>query len=140
LMNLNAEPAAIRKAYDQQMQLQKALVIPTGVDLVKQWFEGVSYVHVVAQNDGVIKKISPITKLLIFNIKQSFWIGSTNDDSPGIEHTMWFPPDFGESDIARRAGLFPGRYYHKGDDVVKMCARAGDHLFVDRVSYNFRGV
>ena len=90
-----------------------------------------------AQNDGVIKKVSPVTKLLIFNIKQSFWIGSTNDDSLGVEHTMWFPPDFGESDIVHRAGLFPGRFYHQGDDVVKLCARTGDHLFVDRLTYNF---
>ncbi len=138
LMNLNAEQAVVRKAYDQQLQLQKAMVIPTGLEMVKQWFEGVSYVHVVAQNDGVVKKISPITKFLIFNIKQSFWIGSTNDDSAGIEHTMWLPPDFGESDIARRAGLFPGKFYHKGEDVVKLCARAGDHLFVDRLTFNFR--
>ena len=138
LMNLNAEPATVRKAYEQQMAAQKALVIPTGLEMVKQWFEGVSYVHVVAQNDGVIKKVSPITKLLIFNIKQSFWIGSTNDDSLGQEYTMWFPPDYGESDIARRGGLFPGKFYHKGEDVVKMCARAGDHLFVDRLTFNFR--
>jgi len=138
LMNMNADPANIHKVFEQQMQAERAMVIPTGMERVKQWFQGISYVHVTAQNDGVIKKISPITKLLIFSIKQSFWIGSTNDDSPGIEHTMWFPPDFGESDIARRAGLFPGRYYHQGDDVVKLCARAGDHLFVDRMTFNFR--
>src|ERR1019366_3139806 len=43
LMNLNAERPVIQKAYDQQMQLQKSMVIPTGLELVKQWFEGVSY-------------------------------------------------------------------------------------------------
>jgi signal peptidase I len=138
LLNLNAEQATVHKAYEQQMQLQKAMLIPTDLERVKQWFEGVSYVHVVAQNDGVIKRVSPVTKLLIFNIKQSFWIGGTNDDSPGIEYTMWFPPDFGESRLELRAGLFPGRYYHKGDDVVKLRARAGDHLFVDRLTFNFR--
>ena len=137
LMILNAEPAAVRKAFDQQLQAQKSMAIPTGWERVKQWFEGASYVHVVAQNDGVIKKVSPVTKLLIFNIKQSFWIGSTNDDSLGVEHTMWFPPDFGESDIVHRGGLFPGRFYHQGDDVVKLCVRAGDHLFVDRLTFNF---
>ena len=138
LMNMNAEAPAVRKAYDQQMQLRKELVIPTGLESVKQWFAGASYVHVVAQNDGVIKRISPIRKFLIFNIKQSFWIGSTNDDASDVEYTMWFPPDFGESDIARRAGLFPGKYYHQGEEVVKLCARAGDHLFVDRLTFNFR--
>jgi len=138
LMNLNADTAAINKAYEQQMQIQKTMPIPTGMELVKQWFEGISYVHVIAQNDGVIKKIGPLQKFLIFNLKQSFWIGSTNDDSLGMEYTMWFPPDFGESDIRHRAGLFPGRYYHKGEDVIKFAAHAGDHLFVDRITYNFR--
>lgn len=138
LLNLNAEQATVHKAYEQQLQAQKAIVVPTGWDRVKEWFEGFSYVQVVAKNDGVIKRISPVTKLLIFNIQQSFWIGSTNDDAHDVEYKLWFPPDFGESDIARRGGLFPGKFYHTGDDVVKMRVQAGDHLFVDRLTFNFR--
>jgi signal peptidase I len=122
----------------------KTFQIPTGLERVKEWFEGATYVHVVAQSDGVIKQISPMRKFLIFNIKQSLWIGSTNDASPGVEHTIWFPPDYGESPVRgmdpflSRAQLRPGHFYHKGDDVIKICVRAGDHLFVDRLSYNFR--
>jgi signal peptidase I len=138
LKRLSAEPPAINKAYAQQLQAQKAIVIPTGWDRVKEWFEGISYVHVVAQNDGVVKQVGPLTKFLIFNIRQSFWIGGTNDDSPGTEYTMWFPPDLGESDIVRRGGLFPGQFYRTGEDVVKMRVQAGDHLFVDRMTFNFR--
>src|SRR2546423_1929274 len=37
-----------------------------------------------------------------------------------------------------RADLHPCRYYHKGEEIVKLQVRAGDHLFVDRVTYNFR--
>jgi len=104
--------------------------IPTGWERVKQWFEGISYVHVVAQNDGPIDSISPMTRLLIFNLKQSFSIG-------GAEQVIWFPPDFGEQSLAARAGLDPGHIYHKGDDVIKIQTCAGDHLFVDRLTYNF---
>jgi signal peptidase I len=108
---------------------------PTGWEAVKQWFEGVSYEHVVAQNDGAIDAISPMTRFLIFNIKQSLSIN-------GVEHVMWFPPDYGEAPsgmdpMAYRSGLNPQRVYHKGDDVVKLRVNAGDHLFVDRLSYNF---
>ncbi len=108
---------------------------PTGLEAVKQWFEGVSYLHVVAQNDGTIDAISPMTRFLIFNIKQSLSVN-------GVEHVMWFPPDYGEAPsgmdpMAYRAGLNPQRVYHKGDDVVKLQVNAGDHLFVDRLSYNF---
>ena len=105
--------------------------IPTGWERVKEWFEGISYVHVVAQNDGPIDSISPMSRILIFNLKQSFSIG-------GVEHVIWFPPDFGEQSLAARAGLDPGHIYHKGDDVIKIRTCAGDHLFVDRLSYNFR--
>ena len=30
------------------------------------------------------------------------------------------------------------RVFHKGDDVIKLRVQAGDHLFVDRLTYNFR--
>jgi signal peptidase I len=111
--------------------------IPTGWERVKEWFEGISYVHVVALADGEIEKISPMRRFLIFNIKQSLWIG-------GVEHVMWFPPDYGESPYAGadpfpyRARLEQGRVYHKGDDVANLRVAAGDHLFVDRLTYNFR--
>jgi signal peptidase I len=127
----------IRAGYDgkadmvKQLELQKNLVIPTGWARVVDWIHGNSYVHVVAKADGVIDQISPMRKFLIFNIKQSFWIA-------GVEHVMWFPPDYGEQDLVRRAGLVPGHNYHKGDDVVKLEVDAGDHLFVDRLTYNFR--
>jgi signal peptidase I len=56
----------------------------------------------------------------------------------GEWHTLWFPPDCGEEPMNFRAGLEPGRTFHKGEDVIKLRVRAGDHLFVDRLTYNFR--
>jgi signal peptidase I len=131
LMGAGADPARIRAAAVQPMQRQQDMVIPTGWQRVKEWFQGATYLHVTAEADGEIERFSPMRRFLIFNLKQSFWIG-------GVEHTMWFPPDYGESDLVRRAGLFQGRVYHKGDDVVKLSMRAGDHLFVDRLTFNFR--
>jgi len=117
----------------------KDFQMPTGLERVKEWFEGISYVHVVAQADGRIDSVSPMRKFLIFNIKQSLMIG-------GVEQTMWFPPDYGESQISGmdpfifRSRLFehPDHVYHKGEDVVNLRVNAGDHLFVDRLTYNFR--
>ena len=114
----------------------KSFQIPTGWARVKDWLHGTSYVHVVAQTDGTVDQISPMRKFLIFNIKQSLWIN-------GVEHTMWFPPDYGEGPPGKdpfvyRAQLNASHVYHKGDDVVKLQVNAGDHLFVDRLTYNFR--
>ena len=115
----------------EQWKARDAIQIPTGWAAVKDWFKGNSYIHVVAQADGVVDAISPPTKFLIFNIKQSLSIG-------GVEHTIWFPPDLGEQSLAKRAGIDPNFVYHKGQDVIKMKVSAGDHLFVDRMSFNFR--
>jgi signal peptidase I len=126
--------------------------IPSGLARVKEWFEGNTYVHVIAQADGKIDSISPVQKFLIFNLYQTFTIA-------GVKHTMWFPPDFGETQklpdgsvldpFKLRARLYStsGMYapdggftdhdYKKGEDVVKLKMSAGDHLFVDRLTYNF---
>ena len=108
--------------------------IPTGMERVKQWFGGVSYVHVVAKNDGPLDWVQPPLRLLIFNIKQSLSIG-------GKTHTIWFPPDYGappQGTLEARANLQLGQNYRAGEDVVRLKTIAGDHLFVDRITYNFR--
>jgi len=110
--------------------------IPTGWERVKEWFQGVSYVHVVAPEDGVFQGTTPMLHLAIFNILQKIVIG-------GQEVTMWFPPDYGEGPegmevLEYRASLERGHYYHKGEDVIRLRVCAGDHLFVDRITYNFR--
>ena len=120
-----------RSDFQEQMAVQKSLAIPAGWQRVKEWFQGTSYVHILAKADGTIESVSPLHKFLIFNLWQTFAIG-------GVTHTILFPPDYGESDLQHRAGLLPGRVFHKGEDVIKMKASAGDHLFVDRLSYNFR--
>ncbi|MGA2787167.1 MAG: S26 family signal peptidase, partial [Verrucomicrobiota bacterium] len=33
--------------------------IPTGWERVREWFEGISYVHIVAQNDGELQAVEP---------------------------------------------------------------------------------
>jgi len=137
-------------------------VIPTGWERVKEWFQGTSYIHVVAAADGrleplfphnvfpsgMVQVVEPPKKFLIFNIRQSFTLG-------GVRQTFWFPPDLGEAPMEYRTdprtaaeagygtlpgytGLDPDHVYHKGEDVIKLRLSAGDHLFVDRVSYNFR--
>ena len=50
---------------------------------------------------------------------------------------MWFPPDYGGQTLEQRAGLRKGHFYHQGEAIVKLLVNAGDHLFVDRLTYNF---
>jgi signal peptidase I len=125
----------------ENLMENKSFKIPTGWERIKEWFGGISYVHIVAPTDGTLDGVSSMRKFLIFNIRQTISIG-------GVSQTIWFPPDFGESPtdmngntidpLLYRARLEVGRFYHKGDDVVKLKVCTGDHLFVDRLTYNFR--
>jgi signal peptidase I len=108
--------------------------IPTGLTRIRQWFEGVSYIHVVAEGDGSVEQVERPFRILIFNIWQKLVVG-------GKTYMIWFPPDYGAppaGTLEARAGLMPDQIYHKGDDIVKLRVKAGDHLFVDRMTYNFR--
>ena len=91
------------------------------------WFNGVQYFHVVAKASGTLS-YEPPSKLVLFNRSQNYRINGA-PQSP-----LWFPPD----DLFQRGGRFPGSEVRAGEDIVKMRVITGDHLFVDRVTYNFR--
>jgi signal peptidase I len=120
------------RGFDPTMETRReSLVIPTGWQRVREWFEGVSYLHVVAEEDGELKAVVPPTRFLIFNLWQTLAVGNRT-------YTIWFPPDYGQPRLQDRAGLRYGQFFHKGDDILRLKVSAGDHLFVDRVTYNFR--
>src|SRR3954465_831659 len=100
------------------------------------WTSGISHTHVVAKADGALETDSVQAtpkKFLLFNLKQSFRAG-------GQSYTVWFPPE----DMLLRAGLMDRwghlnpREFKAGEDIIKLRVVSGDHLFVDRMTYNFR--
>jgi signal peptidase I len=95
------------------------------VRFVRYWFTGVSYVHIVAQADGQLLRAFPPQKFLIFNLRQRFVVGNQT-------YTL-----------LRRVGLVSqgaptSHFFRKGEDIIKAKIISGDHLFVDRLTYNFR--
>jgi len=130
-----SDQARIQAEVAEQRKLQAALEIPTGWERVRQWFAGDSYVLFVADVDGQMERINPPVGIgragSIFKLYQKFVFA-------GKTHTLWFPPDMGGSDLGSRAGVQPDHRYKRGEVVIKMRARSGDHLFVDRLTYNFR--
>jgi signal peptidase I len=93
------------------------------------WFTGVSYDHIVAKADGELKIDDDVPKkFLLFNLKQTFHVGNES-------YTVRFPTD----KFLKDSGLLDGpRRFKKGDTIVKLKSYSGDHLFVDRLTYNFR--
>jgi signal peptidase I len=128
---------------------------PTGFGRVKDWFAGGSYLTFKAGEDGTFDGVSRPLRLLIFNIKQTIWFA-------GKPHTLWFvpdtgggaplqlnllqtiaatfqdlPPDSQGSDLERLMSVRRGTSFRKGDEVLNMKIISGDHLFIDRFTYNF---
>lgn len=105
---------------------------PTGFEaFVDSWFRGVTYHHVVCEEDGELRQVDPPKTVFPLVKKQSFQVGERT-------YTVWFPPDQLFGGNAHRSGLFPGQQFRKGEDIIKLKVISGDHLFVDRLTYNFR--
>jgi signal peptidase I len=63
----------------------------------------------------------------LFFKKQRFAVGNE-------QFTMWSPPD----QLFNRAGLHDGMQIPPNTTFIKLKVSSGDHLFVNRVTYNFR--
>lgn len=90
-------------------------------------WHGIAYHHIVAETDGELIEISPPKRVLPLVKKQDIRVGART-------YTIWFPPD----DIERRIALRSGQFFREGEDIIKLKVISGDHLLVDRFTYNFR--
>jgi len=123
---------------------QTDLKIPGRVErFFDYWIHGFSYVNEVAPEDGALEAWSAPVKVLLFNLKQNYLFN-------GKSHTIWFPADnlFERARYRAGGGGRIERYnpvtremetpsFHRDDDILRLKVIAGDHLLVDRVSYNF---
>jgi signal peptidase I len=95
--------------------------------LYEYWVHGVSYKHLVAPEDGSITGLEQPRVVLPFVKKQRILFNNR-------PLTVWFPPET----LERDAQLYPGMRFRRGEDIFKLKVVAGDHLLVDRFTYNFR--
>jgi signal peptidase I len=119
---------------DEDMRDRTDFKMPNFFTRVKDyWVWGVKYEEFIAPEDGVFEGAEP-PKPIIKWFKQDFRFA-------GKSHRIWFPSDslFGsEEHQAPRSGISPGTPFKKGEVVFRTKVIAGDHLLVDRISYNFR--
>jgi signal peptidase I len=94
---------------------------------------GVIYHQIIAQADGEVLRVAPLEHFMRFINKQTILVQYVG--GPEVPVTVWFAPDEG---FERRAGVEPGYQFHKGEPFIRFKETTGDHLFVDRVTYNFR--
>jgi signal peptidase I len=109
--------------------------IPNFLGRVKDyWVWGIQYNYFVAPEDGEFEKASEVQTIFPFVKRQSFRFA-------GKPYSIMFPGDglFGSSETGHgnRAVVRSG-VIKKGEYVFAMKIIAGDHLLVDRFTYNFR--
>lgn len=97
--------------------------------------KGVSYYQITAPADLEITGWQEKPTLFIPFVKRQNLL-TTAGPIP-----VWFPPD----DFPRQLGLFDEakrvikkRAFRKGEEIARARVVTGDHLFVERISYNFR--
>jgi signal peptidase I len=122
----------------ENLNNEPGLEIPGFFTRVKEYcLHGVFYHSLVAADNGEILDIPAKTPPLFGMInRQPIVLRYTGPRGERTEtHTLWFSP---EDRFETYAGIHAGQTFSKGDSIVKLKTIEGDHLFVDRVTYNFR--
>jgi signal peptidase I len=102
-------------------------------------YNGTIWHEFIAPEDGEVVHVGPLEHALRFINKQTIWVQYRGQDRQ-VPFTIWCGPE-NQDRFGRLTGLDNGliRFaFNKGEPIVRFKEVTGDHLFVDRVTYNFR--
>ena len=98
---------------------------------------GTIYHEFIAPQDGEIERLGPLDHSLRIINRQTLWVQYAGS-SQEVPLTFWFGPDdpknLYDAGLARQ---YPTPF-RKGEPIIRFKETTGDHLFVDRFTYNFR--
>jgi signal peptidase I len=96
---------------------------------------GTIYHRIIAPEDGQVEldRVGPVQHTFFIN-RQTLWV-RYNGQYEDVPITVWFGPD---DHLEHWAGLDAQPAFRKGEPIVCFKETTGDHLFVDRFTYNFR--
>jgi signal peptidase I len=105
--------------------------------LVRFWdviYDGIIYHEIIATGEVTGVRVGPLEHLFRFINKQTIWVQYRGREGL-VPYTIWCGPD---DHLEQAAGLDARFVCSKGEPIVRFEETTGDHLFVDRVTYNFR--
>jgi len=110
-----------------------------GMRVYEAFVHGAFYHDIKAEADGTLVDFSPLKGFGI-NLRK-IYVQYVGQSAPTTIN-LWFAPDEDPSrpddNFKAFTGFITGRTVKKGESIVKYKEITGDHLFVDRVTYNFR--
>lgn len=99
---------------------------------------GSFYHRLTAEADGQFVGVGDQASVMrIINKQQILMEYQIDGQTVKKSHTLWFTPDEDQKYLSK-SGLRIGQTFKKGEDIIKVKEVVGDHLFVDRLTYNFR--
>lgn len=118
----------------------KSEVIPSLPVRLWEWVtQGVTYCYAESEVEGYLKEVSE-TKNFRHIPFLSYATVQIGDNQHTHEQKIWFVPEklIQYLVTADGNGHAVAPYYHVGDRIIGARFHAGDHLFVERFTYNFR--
>lgn len=112
--------------------------------------EGDYYHEIIAEDDGEVVGVEPRRTMALIGYQDVVLRYAGPAGSRQKRHRIWFSPIDGHGGDLQRGlmgvigrtepfrPLYPGQTFKKGDVLLRLKDSAGDHLFVDRLTYNFR--
>ena len=98
---------------------------------------GYSYHSMKAEGNWRLEKINEPKTIVPFISKQVLVFRDT-DSGETISRTAWFPPLDSYQKPVLHEHANTDKEYKRDDYIYKLRVKTGDHLFVNRVTYNFR--
>ena len=101
--------------------------------------QGAIYHEFIAPEDGSIIDFGRPETFLRFFHKQTLTVSYADGSTKPL--TIWFAPnpaDDPNRNLEQRIGPTQPVRFHKGEPIIRFAETTGDHLFVDRMTYNFR--
>jgi signal peptidase I len=95
---------------------------------------GTIYHQFIAPQDGEIVSLGPLEHFLRVINRQTLLVQYASGER--VPLTVWFGPDDPKNQYD--AGLARAYMFRKGEPILRFRETTGDHLFVDRLTYNFR--
>lgn len=112
---------------------------------LEQVLYGRRYLEILARADGELTAVSPVEPAIPW-LRGVSWLRKLDFQVGPESYRIWNPPTElaevppwpADHAILGHARLRPRRLYRAGEALVRLILTSGDHVLVDRLSYNFR--
>lgn len=110
---------------------------PDNLGYATEWFRGFRYHSMQAEGNWKFESFEEPQTIIPLISKQVLVFRDIDSDET-ILRTAWLPPFDSYQKPELYNHVFQGQIYNKDNYIYRLRVKTGDHLFVNRITYNFR--